>query len=379
MVLILSPSGGGCPSGGGGLNRPQEQTAAKVSTDKTKKGDRSLPEINYLCFVMNYKQLTSQQRSQIFALLQRKTSRKDIALIVGCSQSTLSREIRRNSTAKGNYLWDKAHAKAMERRKRSTSNRKLDSTLVWKIKQMIIDSQWSPEQICGVLSKEGISVSIQTVYNIINADESGELRRNCRHPNFKRRHLSQRRPTKATNIANRTSIHDRPEEANGKRFGDFEMDLIVDAYGHAILVLVERLTNFVMMEKLPLGKKALPIAKTVVRMLYGYRKCLKTITTDNGSEFAAHLDITAGLRVRGMDDVKVYFADSYCSWQKGAVEHENKLIRQYIPKKSNFNDFSDEYIRNVGRKLNLRPRKKLGFSNPKTEFFKQIANFALAS
>ena len=328
---------------------------------------------------MNYKQLTSQQRSQIFALLQRKTSRKDIVLIVGCSQSTLSREIRRNSTAKGNYLWDKAHAKAMERRKRSTSNKKLDSTLVWKIKQMIIDSQWSPEQICGVLSKEGISVSIQTVYNIINADESGELRRNCRHPNFKRRHLSQRRPTKATNIANRTSIHDRPEEANGKRFGDFEMDLIVDAYGHAILVLVERLTNFVMMEKLPLGKKALPIAKTVVRMLYGYRKYLKTITTDNGSEFAAHLDITAGLRVRGMDDVKVYFADSYCSWQKGAVEHENKLIRQYIPKKSNFNDFSDEYIRNVGRKLNLRPRKKLGFSNPKTEFFKQIANFALAS
>lgn len=328
---------------------------------------------------MNYKQLTSQQRSQIFALLQRKTSRKDIALIVGCSQSTLSREIRRNSTAKGNYLWDKAHAKAMERRKRSTSNKKLDSTLVWKIKQMIIDSQWSPEQICGVLGKEGISVSIQTVYNIINADESGELRRNCRHPNFKRRHLSQRRPTKATNIANRTSIHDRPEEANGKRFGDFEMDLIVDAYGHAILVLVERLTNFVMMEKLPLGKKALPIAKTVVRMLYGYRKYLKTITTDNGSEFAAHLDITAGLRVRGMDDVKVYFADSYCSWQKGAVEHENKLIRQYIPKKSNFNDFSDEYIRNVGRKLNLRPRKKLGFSNPKTEFFKQIANFALAS
>lgn len=265
---------------------------------------------------MNYKQLTSQQRSQIFALLQRKTSRKDIALIVGCSQSTLSREIRRNSTDKGNYLWDKAHAKAMERRKRSTSNKKLDGTLAWRIKQMIIDSQWSPEQICGVLGKEGISVSIQTVYNIINADESGELRRNCRHPNFKRRHLSKRRPTKATNIANRTSIHDRPEEANGKRFGDFEMDLIVDAYGRAILVLVERLTNFVMMEKLPLDKKAVPIAKTVVRMLYSYRKYLKTITTDNGSEFAAHLDITAGLRVRGMDDVTVYFADSYCSWQK---------------------------------------------------------------
>lgn len=326
-----------------------------------------------------YHQLTSQQRSQIFALLQRKTPRKEISLIVGCSQSTLCRELKRNSTAKGNYLWEKAHAKAVERRKRTTSNRKLDNTLVWRIKQMIIEHQWSPEQIRGVLGKGGIPVSIQSIYNIIKADESGELRRNCRHPNFKRRSISERRPTKATNIANRTSIHDRPAEANGKRFGDFEMDLIVDAYGHAILVLVERMTNFVMMEKLPHGKKALPLAHTVVRMLYGYRKYLKTITTDNGSEFAAHLEITAGLRIRGMDDVTVYFADIYCSWQKGAVEHENKLIRQYIPKKSNFNDFSDNYVRNVGRKLNMRPRKKLNFSTPKIEFFKQIANFALAS
>lgn len=328
---------------------------------------------------MNYKQLTSQQRSQIFALLQRKTPRKEIAHIVGCSQSTLCRELKRNSTAKCNYLWDKAHAKAMERRKRSTANKKLDKMLVWRIKQLIIDNQWSPEQIKGVLANESVSVSIQSIYNIINSDKSGELRRNCRHPNFKRRPISERKPTKATNIANRTSIHDRPEEANGKRFGDFEMDLIVDGFGHAILVLVERLTNFVMMERLPLGKKAEPLAKAVVRMLYGYRKYLKTITTDNGSEFAAHLDITAGLRVRGMPDVTVYFADSYCSWQKGAVEHENKLIRQYIPKKSNFNDFSDSYIKNVAKKLNLRPRKKLGFSNPKTEFFKQIAIFALAS
>lgn len=224
-----------------------------------------------------YHQLTSQQRSQIFALLQRKTPRKEIALIVGCSQSTLCREIKRNSTAKGNYLWDKAHAKALERRKRVTANKRLDSILVWRIKQMIIDYQWSPEQIRGVLSKEGVSVSIQSIYNIINADESGELRRHRRHPNFKRRSKGERNPTKATNIANRISIHDRPAEANGKRFGDFEMDLIVDSYGHAILVLLERMTGFVMMEKLPYGKRAKPLAKTVVRLLYAYRKYLKPL------------------------------------------------------------------------------------------------------
>ena len=69
-------------------------------------------------------------------------------------------------------------------------------------------------------------------------------------------------------------------------------------------------------------------------MFFAYRKHLKTITTDNGSEFAAHLDITAGLRMKGLDDVTVYFADSYSSWQKGAVENVNKLIKDYTFLKS---------------------------------------------
>ncbi len=64
-------------------------------------------------------------------------------------------------------------------------------------------------------------------------------------------------PTKATNIANRTSIHQRPPEADGKRFGDWEMDTIVDSYGHAILTLTERSTNFILMERLPHGRKAM--------------------------------------------------------------------------------------------------------------------------
>ena len=106
-----------------------------------------------------YKQLTSEQRSQIFALLQRKCPRKEIARIVGTSQSTLSRELRRNSTRSGKYIWFKAHDKAMERRKRPTRNAALAPELVWRIKQLIIEEQWSPRQISGVLKKEGVSVS----------------------------------------------------------------------------------------------------------------------------------------------------------------------------------------------------------------------------
>ena len=107
----------------------------------------------------------------------------------------------------------------------------------------------------------------------------------------------------------------------------------------------------------------------MVRLLLPYRKYVKTITTDNGCEFAAHLDITKGLTVKGGEKVVVYFADSYSAWQKGSIENANKLIRKYIPKKADFCDFTDKYIKKVQYKLNSRPREKLNFDTPKCRFF----------
>ena len=309
--------------------------------------------------LLMYKQLTSEQRSQIFALLQRKCPRKEIARIVGISQSTLSRELRRNSTRSGKYIW----FKAMERRKRSTRNAALAPELVWRIKQLIIEEQWSPRQISGVLKKEGISVSHQCIYNLIHADASGELARHTRHKlKYRRRPKYKRFP-----IAERTSIHSRPEQADGKRFGDFEMDLIVDAHNHAILTIVERSTNMLFMTKLVHGKKSEPLAKAVRRLLLPHKKHIKTITTDNGPEFAAHKLITKYL------GAVVYFADPYASWQKGAIENTNKLIRQYIPKHTNFDNLTDKKIASIQKKINSRSRQKLKFETPKAEFFKRIA------
>ena len=98
-----------------------------------------------------YHQLISEQRSQIFALLQKKTARKEIADIVGISQSTLSREIKRNSTPSGKYIWTKAHDMAMQRRKNTVTNAELSDELVWRIKEYITTDQWSPRQISGYL------------------------------------------------------------------------------------------------------------------------------------------------------------------------------------------------------------------------------------
>ena len=309
-----------------------------------------------------YKQLTSEQRSQFFALLQRKSPRKEIAHIVGINQSTLSRELKRNGSPSGKYVWFKANDKAMERRKRSVSNAALAPELVWRIKQTIIEEQWSPRQISGVLKKEGVSVSHQSIYNIIHADTTGELARHTRHK-LKYRH---RPKCKASPIACRTSIHQRPKEANGKRFGDFEMDLIVNRYNHAILTIVERSTNMLFITRLPHGKKSELLAKEVRRLLLPYRKHIKTITTDNGSEFAEQEWMARHL---GLD---VYCTDAYASWQKGTIENTNKLIRQYIRKQANFNDFTDKKIASIQKKVNRRPRQKLNFKTPKSEFYRKI-------
>ena len=131
----------------------------------------------------------------------------------------------------------------------------LDDVLQWRIIEFIKNEQWSPRQISGRLKLEGINVSHEAIYALIRKDESGELASHCRHKMKYKRKASHRHETKATNIRNRVSIHERPAEADGKRFGDWEMDLIVDKDSNAILTLTERSTNFLLMERLKHGRK----------------------------------------------------------------------------------------------------------------------------
>ena len=149
----------------------------------------------------------------------------------------------------------------------------------------------------------------------------------------------------------------------------FYIELTLDSQQHVILTLVERSTNMLLMQRIPTGKKSEPIVKAVVKQLFPYRKTVKTITTDNGSEFAAHQLITNGLYMKGKEDIKVYFTDAYSSWQKGRIENTNKLIRKYIPKGADFTQFSDTKIMNIQKKLNRRPREKLNFMTPLDCFF----------
>ena len=146
------------------------------------------------------------------------------------------------------------------------------------------------------------------------------------------------------------------------------MDTIVGKDGRgAIVTLTERSTNMLFMRKLDKGKNARELARTVVKMLEPYKEYIKTITTDNGTEFACHEIIAKAL------DTKVYFADPYASWQKGAIENQNGLIRQYIPKGTDFKEYSHQKITKIMHKINMRPREKLKFTSPAQCFYEKIA------
>lgn len=197
--------------------------------------------------------------------------------------------------------------------------------------------------------------------------KGGSLYLNCRHK-LKHRSRGLYKKSSAAHIPNRVSIHQRPTEVDGKRFGDIEMDTIV-AKGQksAILTLVEKSTNMCFIKKIDGGFNPAAAAKAAILLLLPYKDKLKTITTDNGFEFRDHETIT---RVLG---IPVFFADPYASWQKGAIENTNKLIRQYIPKKSDFSDFDDDRLFEIQTLLNNRPRKKHDYISP----FKLFAQFFL--
>jgi IS30 family transposase len=315
-----------------------------------------------------YKHLTQAQRYYIYVERQKGSTQKSIAEAIGVSESTVSREIRRNGGKNNSYNFMKAQERADSRSHRSPGNRSITDTLKWRVRELLTKEQWSPKQIAGRLKKEGCNISHETIYAMIRKDESGELARNCRHKMKYDRRASRKHETKATNIKNRVSIHQRPAEADGTRFGDWEMDLIVDKDQNAILTLVERSTDRFLMEKLKHGKQAMSLAKAVWRLLLPYKgEGLKTITTDNGSEFAAHEWLSKKL------GVPIYFTDSYSSWQKGNIENTNKLVRQYIPKGTDISTVTDKRIASIQAKINARPREKLNFYTPNEVFFKHYA------
>ena len=315
--------------------------------------------------------LTQAQRYEIAALLKTNTPQKKIAEVIGVHPSTICREIKRNLTPAGNYSPTQAQMFAKERQDwKNKARAKLTNAMKADIVQCIVEHKWSPEQIAGRRKLEGKPMVGKTsIYKFLHQDKKagGKLYKHTRHGlAYRKRRLAV--PIK-TDWPKRKSIETRPKCIDQKeRVGDFEMDTIIGKEQKgAILTLVERVTGFTIIRLLEHGKDAKALAREVNKALRYYKKMglLHSITTDNGSEFAKFKTIERSLKT------PVYFAHPYQSWDKPHIEYLNKLLRQFIPKSSTFEDLTDADLRRFQNLLNNRPRKNLNYKTP-NEVIKNI-------
>ena len=302
-----------------------------------------------------------EQRYQIYALLKMGHDQTQIAKCLEVHKSTISRELGRNQGQRG-YRPKQANKKALKRRNQKAKKRITAET--WDQIEEKLRVDWSPEQISGWMKKnEEDTISHESIYRYVYADKrtGGDLHKHLRcQKKYRKRYGGKDRRGK---IPNRVSIEERPEIVElRERIGDWEADTIIGAGKKgAIVTLVERKSRFTLLDKVD-RRTAEATEQAIVRMLQPLIFQVLTVTFDNGKEFANHEKIAQQLQA------KMYFAHPYASWERGTNENTNGLIRQYLPKGSDFSSANDEQISFIKERLNHRPRKCLDFQTPAMVF-----------
>lgn len=322
---------------------------------------------------MNYNQLTENERYQIYVMLKAGHSQKEIALYLNRCPSTISRELKRNRGLRGYRPAQAQHLSDTRRRTAPKARKLTDEVKGWLDK--LLRQELSPQQAVDYLKRhKTLDLHHETVYQWIYADKrsGGDLYRHLRiaaKPYRKRYGHYDRRGK----IVGRRDIDERPRVVDRRtRIGDWEGDTIVGkGRKSALLTMVERKTLFSVIVRLT-GKRADLLAQAAIEGMKHMEERVKTITLDNGLEFAQHAVIAAGL------EADIYFAHPYASWQRGTNENTNGLIRQYFPKGTDFNLVSDEQIARVMDRLNNRPRKTRGCRSPNELFMGQRVDLLAA-
>lgn len=312
--------------------------------------------------------LTFEQRYTIEVMCKENYSQKKIADAIGKNKSVISRELSRNSDKRNTvYKAKLADKKCQERHKNKNKKVYFTEEIKALVKEYIEDD-YSPEQVVGTAKKLGLAcVSAERIYQFIWQDkkQKGEIYKHLRTQGKRYRSRGASKD-KRGQIVGRIGIENRPEIVDKKtRFGDLEMDLIIGKdHKQALLTINDRATGTLKMTKVS-GKDALEIKKACIRTLEDWEGYIHTITSDNGKEFSYHQSIANQLKI------DYYFARPYHSWERGANENLNGLVRQYFPKGSNFELITEEEVKNVQEKLNNRPRKRFGYLSP-NEVFREL-------
>lgn len=307
-------------------------------------------------------QLTLQERERVAQLLATKASYRKIGRVLGRSHATISREVGRNGTADG-YWPSQAQGRAEARRRERPLTRKLDDPELNEYVRVRLARHWSPEQIAGrrrLESPAGRRASHTTIYRWIRSSPQRGHWEQCLRRGGRRKDLETR-----GKLPRRVEIPDRPDVVRQRsRYGDWEGDTIVGARRRSGLVsLVERKSGYLLLNKTP-RLKATPVRRVIQRQVAALPAELKrTLTLDNGKEFAQHEPLAE------RTGLAIYFAQPYCAWQRGTNENTNGLVRQFLPKGTDFSYLRHHHIQQIQDGLNHRPRERLGWRTPHEELF----------
>lgn len=319
---------------------------------------------------MSHTHLTLSEREVIAQLLAAGKNPSQIAKHLGRAPSTISRELRRNKVGSVDiYYAVQADWLAGERRRESKQPFVQHDERVWSYVRDKLAEQWSPEQIAGRLREEypddaRMHISHETIYASIYADrrEGGVLWKQLRRHHRRRRPRGSGRRSRG-GIVGRVGIEERPAIVEKRsRKGDWEGDTVAGKSGR-LVTAVDRKSRYVLIAKVP-DKRASSVNRGGIRALQKVPETFrKTLTLDNGTEFARFGELERALSLR------VYFAEPYHSNQRATNENTNGLLRQYFPRETDFREVSHQAVAKVQQRLNNRPRKCLGYRTPHEVLF----------
>lgn len=324
---------------------------------------------------MSYNHLTIEERSCIYQFLNLGMSLRNIAKALQRSPSTISREIKRNSsnikTSKGRhikYFPIKANEKYMVRRKDCHRKSKFSKDVL-DYATIKINEHWSPEQIANRIPEPDITIpSTSTIYRMIHSKMLPKIT----IKNLRRKGKFKRPAEKRGKFNDKgRSIKKRPKEIyKRKELGHWEADTVESGRldhkrksKYCFVTLAERKSRYyiaILVE----NRKSENVTPAIINALKDFPKDLrKTITFDRGKEFSGFEKIEEAL------GCKAYFCDPYCAWQKGTNENSNGLLREFYPKGMDLSEVSESELNYNLDLMNNRPRKCINYKTPKEELF----------
>lgn len=325
----------------------------------------------------SYEQLSLRERVEIEILGRSGQSRRAIALQLGRSASTIGRELRRNAQStrqwSGPYDGERAHALALRRRRWDARFKLARQPDLRGLVRAGLAMGRSPEQIAGRLALEhgGTVISHESIYRFAyhRSGQKDYWHRLLPRAKSRRGRLGKRGGSPASRMSRRRSIADRPSEAEDRVMpGHWEADpMAFSKYGQYVLVTHERSSRLLSVERLP-DKTAASVRRRLSARLAGLPRALRrSLTFDNGTEFALHYKLSCKLALG------TFFCDPHAPWQKGGIENAIGRMRTTLPRKSDLATIDQQQVQDLVERYNDTPRKCLAFRTP-NEVFSDFLN-----